>query len=395
MGRLILTSRKKTSKPGVGAGTARAYPGLFLLVVALSFVWMIAWPGMLGAAPVAQEPCPGNRLANPGFEEGGRKTEAEGTSLSSWVANGWFPWFVQGSPEQVAQGKLKEPEFMLEDAVARGPYRVRSGRFSQKFFNIWSTHDAGFYQRVAVPRGGVATFSIWVQIYSGEGDGWDADRQIYLSDLDHAGKYRVYVGIDPFGNVPAGPTAPLPASIVWSEPVVDFQTRQKDEQGRPIDTWVQLSVTARAETDAITVFTRGNPEFAVKHNDSFWDDACLIVVAPTPRPTNTPAPTSTATETPVPTETATALPSPTDTPVPTETATAVPPTATQPPTATPRPPTPTPAPTLTPTPTQTPVPALTSLTALLQGGGLGLVVLVLAVGVFALAVVIGRTRAAG
>jgi len=365
---------------------------LLLVCGVLVLAWAAVMPTVTLAEPAAQEGCPGNLLANPGFEDGGRKTESEGTSLSSILAFGWYPWFVQGSPEQVQQGQFMEPEFMIEDAAVRGPYRVRTGRMSQKFFKIWATHKAGFYQRVAVPQGSVATFSIWVQIYSGEGDGWDETRKIYLSDLDRPGRYRVYVGIDPFGNVPAGPTAPLPSTIVWSEPVVDFQTRQTDATGLPVDAWVQLRVTARAEADHITVFTWGQPEFSVKHNDSFWDDACLIAVAPTPRPTNTPRPTATATETPIPTATPTSSPTPTDTPSPTATATALPPTATPlPPTATPIPPTATPVPTSTPTPTPTPVPALIALAGMVRTSWLGLVALALAMMLFGLAIVARRT----
>lgn len=322
------------------------------------------------AEPLQQDGCPGNRLANPGFEEGGRKTEGEGTSLSSSMAFGWFPWFVPGDERY-----NREPEFKLEDTdldLTGNRFRAHSGRFSQKFFTSYATHTAGFLQRVAVQPGSKATFSIWVQIYTGQADGFDGSR--FWSDPNEPGKYRAYVGIDPTGG-----TDPYSPNVVWSEPTMIY------------DVWTRLSVTTAAQGDAVTVFTKGQPEFAVKHNDSFWDDACLIVVAPTPRPTNTPQPTATATETLVPTETPTVEPtatlSPTDTPVPTDTATPIPPTAT----ATRRPPTATPAPTATPTPTRTPVPPLASLGAMVQAGGLGLAALALAILLFGLAIAARRT----
>ncbi|RME49152.1 MAG: hypothetical protein D6791_01465, partial [Chloroflexi bacterium] len=204
-----------------------------------------------------QEWCPGNLLANPDFEEGSRKTEDLGTSLSSAVGYGWFPWFIRGD-----QRFNREPEFKVEDAT-RDPlrWRVHTGYFSQKFFTTWATHTAGIYQTVAVRPNSVVNFSIWVQIYTGEADGWDGEK--FRSDPDAPGNYRASIGIDPFGNTPAGVGAPPPDTVIWSEPIMTY------------DDWTQLSVQAVAQTDHVTVYTRGQPEFSVKHNDSFWDTACL------------------------------------------------------------------------------------------------------------------------
>lgn len=207
--------------------------------------------------------CPGNQLVNPSFEEGARLTESLGTSLSSSVANGWFPWFIRGD-----QRFNREPEFKLEDAT-RDPlrYRVQNGYFSQKFFTTWATHTAGVYQRAAVPPGSTVRFSAWVQIYTGEADGWDGEK--HRSDPDEPGNYRAWVGIDPYGNTPIGVGAPPPETIMWSAPTMTY------------DDWTQLSVQAVAQADHVAVYTRGQPEFAVKHNDSFWDTACLTVVGAT------------------------------------------------------------------------------------------------------------------
>lgn len=206
-----------------------------------------------------QDACPGNLLVNPSFEGGGRQTEHLGTSLSSSVAHGWFPWFIRGD-----QRFNREPEFKIEDAT-RDPlrYRAHTGYFSQKFFTTWATHTAGIYQRVSVPPGTEVDFSIWVQIYTGEADGWDGEK--HHSDPDAPGNYRAYVGIDPFGNTPPGAGAPPPDTVVWSEPTMTY------------DVWTQLSIQTVAQADHVTVYTRGQPEFSVKHNDSFWDTACLTV----------------------------------------------------------------------------------------------------------------------
>nr|MBC7243894.1 hypothetical protein [Chloroflexota bacterium] len=305
------------------------YITLALIVLALSPVTVLS-----------QEPCPGNRLTNAGFEEGSWNTGAMGTRPSSIVATGWSPWSVWGDVPY-----SQEAEFDLEDITRLGfsTYRVHSGHFSQKFSSSYAVHTAGMYQRVAVPKGSTVTFSIWVQIYTGQ-ESSTSDGKL-VSDLNHPGNYRVYAGIDPYGREPAGFGAPPPEETVWSDPVIDRETRRVNEQGLPYDAWVQLKVTAKAAADHITVYTKGQPEFAVAYNVSYWDDACLSVTPPkaTATPTKPFTPTPSPTQSPTPTVPATATP--TETPLP---------TATPPPTETM---TPTPAPTLFPT--DTPLPTST------------------------------------
>jgi LysM repeat protein len=215
-----------------------------------------------------------NLLVNPGFEEGFRLQGASEVS----VGNGWTAWWIQGAAAQTADGYLVRPEYKGEDSAIFGSRRVRSDRFSQKFFSTYSTHDAGLLQVAAVPAGAAVQFSIWVQTWSSSED--DPD------NIVGPGNYFVSVGIDPTGA--ADPTSP---AVVWSEPAL--------AQNR----WVQLSVTARAQAGQVTVFVRGAPQFRVKHNDSYWDDASLVTVSKVPHspaPTPTPAPPSPAEpETPV------------------------------------------------------------------------------------------------
>ncbi|MGQ9492677.1 MAG: hypothetical protein ACUVR2_02795 [Anaerolineae bacterium] len=315
------------------------YIMLALIVLALSPITVLS-----------QESCPNNRLANASFEEGARNTGEMGTRPSSIVATGWNPWSVWGYAPY-----SQEAEFDIEDITHLGrysTYRVHSGRFSQKSSSSYAVHMAGLYQRVAVPKGSTVIFSIWVQIYTGQESSVSAGELV--SDLNHPGNYRVYVGIDPYGREPAGFGAPPPEDMVWSDPVIDRETRRVNEQGLPYDAWVQLKVTAKAAADHITVYTKGQPEFAVAHNVSYWDDACLSVTppkatstpttqfTPTARPTQPPTltptipATATLTETPLPT----ATPSPTETMTPTQAPTLVPtdtplPTATALPSSTP------------------------------------------------------------
>ena len=139
----------------------------------------------------------------------------------------------------------------------------------------------------------------------------------------------------------AGFGAPPSANTIWSTPVTEQDTRTTDADGHAIDDWALLTVTTVAAGPYVTVYTRGMPEYAVKHNDSYWDEACLIVSTPptaTPLPTNTPTETPSVTDTPVPTETPLPTETPTATLTPTEAPTAtatVAPTDTLAPTDTP------------------------------------------------------------
>ncbi len=294
---------------------------------------------------LADEPCPGNRLANAAFEEGSRGTAGMGTRPSSVVANAWNPWSIWGySPYS------SEAEFDIEDITRLGrysTYRVHTGHYSQKFSTVYGVHTAGMYQRVPVPKGSTVTFSISVQIYTGEESSISGEELV--SDLNHPGNYRVYVGIDPYGEEPPGFGAPPSERTVWSEPVIDHDTRRFNEQGQPYDAWSQIKVTAEAKADFVTVFTKGQPEFPVRNNVSYWDDACLTFIPPKPVPTATPKftrtlqPTHTRTHTP----TAPATPRPSETPLPVATTL---PTETM-----------TPAQTLTSVPTETPMPTATTL----------------------------------
>jgi hypothetical protein len=274
-----------------------------------------------------QAECSYNLLVNPGFEDGFSEREDpyapwEGPKGELTVANGWELWY-DNMPGQ--DGYNYRPEYKSEDGyVHPDPLRVRSGRYAQKMFTFSSTHTAGLYQQVAVPEGTEVEFSIWVVVWSSSYD-----------DPHHStlpGKYWLSVGIDPYGGTNASSE-----QIVWSDPIEHY------------DEHVQLSLTAVSQADHVTVFTKSAPEWRVKHNDSYWDDARLVMDLPfevflplvlknygTPIPTATPTATSTSTLTPTYTPINTPTPSPTVTATSTLTTTTTPTaTATVTPTPTP------------------------------------------------------------
>lgn len=237
-------------------------------------------PETASAAPLGQY----NYLTNPGFE--GAFTNRHDPYSGDWageltVAEGWELWYNPDHICPTAALARMAPEYVPatcnpasynvrpEYKGETGTDRVRSGAAAQKFFTNYSTHTAGFYQVVRnVPLHRWVTFSIWVQTWS--------------SDLDDPGysmmpgQYHTSVGIDPTGGRDWSAK-----TIRWSKPYVRH------------DEWVHLQVSAYTESTEITVWARAGQDWPVKHNDSYWDDAALVVIeaAPTPTPTDTPTPT--------------------------------------------------------------------------------------------------------
>lgn len=230
-------------------------------------VCLAAFLALAGRSAVEQARAQTNLLANGGIENG---FHIQGGAPEVLVADSWQAWWVQGTQQETNQGYLIRPEYRAEDGEVYGYDRVHLGRYSQKMLSTFSTHDAGLLQGVTVQEGALLQFAAWVQTWSSGGD--DPQQSV------EPGYYWVSIGIDPTGGV-----NPFGASVVWSEEILADNT------------WVQLSVFAEAQGERVTVFTRGAPEYRVKHNDSYWDDLSLAEVvaiptvpAPVPEPTAVP-----------------------------------------------------------------------------------------------------------
>lgn len=261
------------------------------IVRALGVLLVTAGLWAIGPRPEAQEPT--NLLTNPGFEDGFYYAD---NAPEMHIANGWKPWWIEGSREETSKGYLHRPEYKGEDSRLYGYRRVRNGRYAQKFFTTYSTHHAGFFQRATAPQGSQVTFCIWVQVWSSSGI--DPNRS------EQPGNIWVSVGIDPLGR-----SDPYYPEVIWSEPVMEY------------DQWLHLCVSGPVLSNGVTVWTRSVVEWRVLHNDAYWEDATLVVSQPPP--TATPIPTATPTVSPTPPPTAT--PSPTPTSAATATPTATPP----------------------------------------------------------------------
>lgn len=243
------------------------------------------------AQPVSAE-CPGNVLANAGFEGGFTSRGAPQVV----VANSWEPFWQEGPFQE--EGYNRRPEYQPEDASRFGRRRVREGNFAQKWFSVYATHHGGIYQRIRVVPQSLVTVRAWAQAWSSSGD----DPSVSVG-----GNYQLSVGIDPTGGTD------------WNSPNVVWSPRSN-----VLDQWVELSVQARAQGDTVTIYLRGDAEFRLKHNDAYFDDVCVTVVPPTPAATPTRRPTNTPTHTPTPSDTPTQTPTPTLTPSPVPSATPTP-----------------------------------------------------------------------
>lgn len=194
-----------------------------------------------------------NLLQNPGFEGSYSvyrpQTAQERADCPTGICNtvqipsGWSPWWVK------EQGTDGNPEYKPAAPFAE---RIRSGGNAAQYFTFHRTHKAGFYQQVNVPANAVVQFSIWGQTWITNEDGGASDRNAPIN---------MRIGIDPQGG-----TNPYSPGIVWSGMV------------QPYDAYQHFSVQAQALGSRVTVFTYSAPQYPMKHNNVYWDDASLVVV---------------------------------------------------------------------------------------------------------------------
>ncbi len=223
----------------------------------LSLVIILTAGGAL--LPGAAQDDENNLLKNPGFEG---QYSTWSNYMTAQTAPDWNPWW-QSAEDDDLSWRLRMPEWKPASPWRN---RIHSGDNAQQYFTFYGTHVAGVYQRAAVDPGDRLRFTIWVQVWSSAYD--DAN----ISEAD--GQLDVWVGIDPTGG-----TDPFSGDIVWSLP-----KRQYDE-------WFLMSVEATAAANQATVYVRSEPQYPVKHNDVYIDDALLVVIGQEEPPPGDPTPT--------------------------------------------------------------------------------------------------------
>lgn len=227
---------------------------------------LVIGAGTLAAAPtpeaLATTSLGPNLLFNPSFEGGyipyvppePHPDCSWGICLSAHVAPGWTPYWRPGYEDQ--NDTIVMPEYKAAETKYTDPVRVRSGDAAQAYFTVWTTHQAGFYQQVEVDSGKTYCFSIWAH-------SWSANDNDDAYSGPEYGNLRQRVGIDPTGGVDW-----QSSNIHWS-----------DLRVQP-DFFHPFFVTTIAGSSVITVYAYSENEWAVEHNDTYWDDANLRQIEP-------------------------------------------------------------------------------------------------------------------
>ena len=233
----------------------------------INLILLFAFLG-LRVTHTSAQPTLTNLLQNPSFEE---DYAAYGQYREVITAAGWQTWWIEHEGD--AGWILRRPECKpANDFIYAN--RVKSGEFAQQCFTFFGTHEMGLYQQVRVSPGQTLRFSIWTQVWSSTYSNGK------ISELP--GNIRISIGIDPTGG-----TDPLSRVIHWTSEIEAY------------DRWHFQLVEEVAQNNVITVFTRSRAEFAVKHNEVYWDEAGLLdadlalTLKLTPIPTATPKPTPT------------------------------------------------------------------------------------------------------
>lgn len=116
--------------------------------------------------------------------------------------------------------------------------------------------DVAFHQQISATVGGAYSLSGWmVSLCGGSAVPSDCPEDVYIAKM---------LGIDPTGG-----TDPSAATVIWTE------NRRNFWEGERVG-WQQMSVSAKAEAETITVFARVNSPSRWHGNHAFIDALSLV-----------------------------------------------------------------------------------------------------------------------
>ena len=204
-------------------------------------------------------------LINPGFEckVGTYQLESSAGGLMR-VAVGWTPVFISGAPWLYST----RMQFAGDDCDGSAHVERIEGEDSQGVFaqdietnpEPGKPFDVALYQQTAATIGTDYSLSAWMLSLCG-GSAMPND----CPDGFHIAKM---LGIDPTGG-----TDPLADSVIWAE-----NRRNFAENGERVG-WQNLQVSAKAESETITLFGRINSPFRW-HGAHAFIDAFLLLESP-------------------------------------------------------------------------------------------------------------------
>lgn len=213
-----------------------AWLGLVLAVVVV-----ISGVGVAGQRALAQDANP-NLLVNGSLEQ---PYYGQGAPTRT-APSGWSIWLGAGAPEA----------FPHNDKV-----QVLEGEVSWNVKQGYTAFTAAGYQRVsglAAGQGVKLTAYGWVYTCNDTTTSCVIAEHPYRRS-DTAAGASLKVGIDPNGG-----TDPLAGSVVWSA------------SAAPYDQWAELSVTAAAAGDSVTVFLYMTQAAGLAINNVYWDRVSLV-----------------------------------------------------------------------------------------------------------------------
>ncbi len=216
----------------------RRYWIIGLLVVAgVAGLWS---PGRA----IAQTPTPAPNLLANGSLEGPYYAQGGPTRT---VPHGWNLWVGAGAPESLPYNQSVE---VLDGSLS---WNIKQGGVAFV--------AAGYQQVTGLTEGETlrATAYGWVFTCNNSQTQCVIESPPYRQSNSTAGA-SLKVGIDP-----AGGTDPLAERVRWSAAVA------------PYDQWSEMSVTAAAQSDTVTVFLFMSQTTGLAINQVFWDDASLQV----------------------------------------------------------------------------------------------------------------------
>jgi len=225
------------------------------------------------------------RMKNPGFEvnegyaghkadvyrEDGRLIEGLAERGEDNPPYGWNLWYVweQAAPEW-DPGNLTG-HAQPESRYAEHQERIHTGKSGGLMFTFYRIHQGGYYQQIPAQNGDKVTFTVFDHAWSSNADdphfsngaGTDPYYSLYKDVPEDSWllNYWTQVGIDPTGG-----TSPFSSNVVWGEKAASYNAYHKLPEA-----------TAVATGDTITVFTRHEFRWPLKHCDSYIDSAQVSI----------------------------------------------------------------------------------------------------------------------
>ncbi|MBN1678665.1 MAG: LysM peptidoglycan-binding domain-containing protein [Anaerolineae bacterium] len=219
---------------------------------------MVSGIGLASRTAIAQDDDedPTNLLKNGNM---GRPYYSQGSAVQT-APLGWSLWVGAGTPEA----------FPHNDGV-----QIRKGNESWNLHQPYVAFTAAGYQRVTgFKEGAVLKAMAYGWVYTCD----NLDTSCVIEEApyrrsDTAAGVTLKVGLDPTGG-----TDPNADTVQWSTTAA------------PYDKWAQMSVTATAKGDAVTVFLYMSQQKGLAMNDVYWDEASLRLTEEAPPDAPTPVP---------------------------------------------------------------------------------------------------------